>query len=120
MADRVAKTGAVLVGSWGGDRANLVLADTGGRMTLDCASGTLAGPVHPDAAGHFAAKGSWEKHNAGPQQADAGPASVPASFEGHVAGDTLHLTVTEAGTGAGKKQHFTLVKGRQVKLVRCL
>lgn len=110
------KTGTPLVGTWGGDRANLVLHNTGGSIALDCATGTLTEPVRPDKSGHFSARGNWEKLAAGPQQADVAPALVPASFEGRFTGDVLHLTVTRAG----EQQRLTLAKGTQVKLVRCL
>lgn len=105
-----------LAGVWGGDRANLQIAETGGRLTLDCASGSLPGELSPDAAGHFAVDGSWEAYKPGPQPGDALPATVPARFEGQLKGDTLHLVV-KAG---GEERRLTLVRGRQVKLVRCL
>jgi len=105
-----------LIGNWGGDRLNLALSETGGTLTLDCASGTIAGPVNPDKAGHFKATGQWTQHTPGPDRADIAPASAPATIEGHITGPTLHLTVTHKGA----LQRFTLTEGKPAKLVRCL
>ncbi len=105
-----------LIGHWGGDRLNLELTDKGGTMTLDCASGTIAHPVHADASGHFESKAEWRQYSPGPDQGDDRLASEPAMIQGHISGPTLHLTVSHKGG----LQRFTLDQGKRAKLVRCL
>ena len=105
-----------LTGDWGGDRLNLQLTENGGTLTLDCATGTITGPVQTDAAGLFKAKGEWNQHTPGPDRADTPAQTEPAIIQGHLAGTTLHLTITRNGA----LQKFTLTQGKSAKLVRCL
>lgn len=107
---------APLTGSWGGDRTLLTLGPDGGSFKQDCASGTIAGPIHLDAHGRFTASGRFEKNRPGPQPADV-PLGEPARFEGQVKGQTLQLVVHPA---SGGEQKLTLTSGRRVKLIRCL
>lgn len=106
---------APLSGDWGGNRTMLRLSPEGGELRQDCADGRLTGPVRPDAQGRFTATGTYDLHGAGPQREDARPAA--ARYDGHFAGDTLHLTIVPA---AGEPQKLTLVAGRAIKLIRCL
>lgn len=103
-----------LQGQWGGDRTLLQLSEMGGRLDQDCASGEFAGPVRPDAKGHFTAVGRFDEHQPGPQREDM--TGTPARFEGHVAGNTLHLAIH---VGSAPPRRFTLVAGQGVKLLRC-
>ena len=105
-----------LTGGWGGDRTRLTLTAQGGKIEQDCGYGTISGPVKPDRSGRFVAKGSFDAGHAGsgPQDADKRPA--PATFTGHLVGDTLHLTIK----GAGAPQTLALKSGQGAKLIRCM
>lgn len=105
---------APLQGQWGGDRTIVQITETGGRIEQDCASGTFAGPIRADARGHFIASGRFDDHEAGSQREDA--AATAARFEGHVAGNTLHLAIH---IGTAPPRRLTLVAGQAVKLLRC-
>lgn len=103
-----------LQGQWGGDRTILQLTEKGGRIDQDCASGEFSGPVRPDAKGHFTATGRFDDHQPGPQREDL--SGTPARFEGHVAGNTIHLAIHIGDT---PPRQLTLVAGQAVKLLRC-
>jgi hypothetical protein len=103
-----------LQGQWGGDRTILQLDQQGGRIDQDCASGQFAGPVRVDAKGHFTATGRFDDHQPGPQREDE--TGTAARFEGHVAGNTLHLAIH---VGSAPPRRLTLVAGQGVKLLRC-
>lgn len=105
---------APLQGQWGGDRTILQLDERGGRIEQDCASGTFAGPIRADARGHFTANGRFDDHQPGPQREDA--TGTAARFDGHVAGNTLHLSIH---IGTEPPRRLTLVAGQAVKLLRC-
>lgn len=108
-----------LLGIWGGDRLQLVWDDQGGRLTMDCATGTIDAPVAVGANGRFSAVGSMSWHKPGPQRADE-EAQAPSKvqFSGQVTGAEMTLTLQPADGSA--PQVFHLHMGRTVKLIRCL
>jgi len=117
MAASVADTGS-LEGKWGGDRLRLVVDAGGASFTTDCASGRVAGPIKLSPTGTFAATGTFDQHQGGPQPADTQARQPPARFSGQIKGDEMTLSIlTEGATTA---QTFSLRKGATVKLVRCL
>jgi len=105
-------------GRWGGDQVQLVFDRQGGRLQTDCASGTIAGPVHLSDLGSFSAAGTFELHQPGPQRADEGAAPAAARFVGEVKDGVMRLSVTPHGAAAPLS--FQLRKGLASKLVRCL
>lgn len=113
----VPATAAPLMGTWSGDRINLTVNAEGAILEADCASGSIKGPLRLDARGRFKASGQYEQYRPGPQQVDEGEASLNAAeFAGTVHGKTLALVITAPGT---PPRHFTLTRGKPVKLVRC-
>jgi hypothetical protein len=104
-----------LSGQWAGERTNLTIESGRARIEQDCASGSF-GPVRLDGRGHFSAQGVYQAEGPGPQAADTAD-FPPSSYEGVVTGDQMQLTVRPAG---GAPFELTLVRGRAVKLVRCL
>lgn len=105
---------AAPLGEWGGDRAMLTIGPDGATLRQDCAEGRF-GPVNPDGKGAFVAKGSYDAAGPGPQAGDAA-GGRPARYEGHIAGDTLHLVIHPA---EGPVQKLTLIRGQRQKLIRC-
>ncbi len=87
----------VVVGSWGGTQASLVLADSGGALQLPCAGGKIDSAWTLTSEGRFAAGGTYFIE-AGPVPA-GGPAPHPAHYVGEVAGDHLTLTITVPDLG---------------------
>lgn len=110
-------TASTLVGTWSGDRINLTINAQGAVLEADCASGSIPGPLHLNTKGSFRAAGHYERFQPGPQHVDEGEGNLNASeFAGTIHGRTLALTITAPGT---PPQHFTLTRGKPVKLVRC-
>lgn len=107
-----------LDGPWGGDRLQLVVDATGARVEMDCASGRIAGPITLSPSGAFAASGSFEQHQGGPQRADGPAAAADARYSGEVKGDFMTLAIQRKGAAAAEV--FSLRRGVRVKLVRCL
>ena len=117
IASAQALAGA-LEGRWGGERLQLVLDASGGRIEMDCASGTIAGAIKPGANGAFTAAGTFEQHGPGPQRADGTAAAAKARYSGEVKDGAMTLSILPDGAGA--PQTFQLRKGAAVKLVKCL
>lgn len=117
MAAQVASA-PPLEGQWGGDRLLLVIDASGGRVQMDCASGTFVGPITLAANGSFATTGTFEAHRAGPQRADEAAAPAAARYAGEIQDDAMRLSIL--AEGAAVPQVFTLRRGAVVKLVRCL
>lgn len=106
-----------LTGEWGGDRARLTLSASGGKIDYDCGSGTINGPLWLDAKNQFKAGGMFEEFVPGPTPADASRKARPTVYRGTVEGDALTLTVRTAGSS--EPRTFHLVRGKQIKLIRC-
>ncbi len=106
-----------LQGQWAGDRLQLSIDDHGGRVQMDCASGTIIGPLRLAADGHYTANGTFEQHQSGPQRGDAAAPSS-ARYSGELRDGVLKLSILPAG--ATSPEIFNLREGAQVKLVRCL
>ena len=107
-----------IMGSWGGDRLHLTIDESGGRIEMDCASGTIAGPLKVIERGIFNATGTFEPHRPGPQRADAVPPSGTAQYAGTIKDGSMTLSILPAGASAA--QVFHLSKSAAAKLVRCL
>jgi hypothetical protein len=117
LAVRAEPTPSV-VGAWAGDRARLALDERGGRLQMDCASGSFPGPLHLADDGAFRVLGTFEHHGAGPQRADADAAAPPAQFVGQVKDGIMTLSILAEGQDGPQVLH--LRRGATVKLLRCL
>ena len=120
MAAQMASASPIesIEGQWGGDRLQLVIDSKGGRLEMDCASGTIRGPIALTANGQFHANGTFEQHKGGPQRADQELAPANVRYSGEVKGDAMKLTIRSPGTPSA--QEFNLRRGARVKLIRCL
>lgn len=114
----IAATNPSLTGEWGGDRARLVVTAEGGKIDYDCGSGTIKGPLRLDAKGRFKANGAHEEYGSGPTPGDAKAKQGSAVYRGSLHGDSLTLVVQIAGQPASRT--FNLVRGKRIKLIRCL
>jgi hypothetical protein len=108
-----------LAGSWGGRGIGLTLDQQQGRLEYDCASGTIAGPLLPDAAGRFAATGTHTPDEGGPERIDRPRPAFPARYNGTVRRDEMRLFVDVPGRDLHLGP-FTLRRGAQPILLRCL
>jgi hypothetical protein len=118
-ATPVAPAGTLAVGTWGGQHIALEVTSTGATYDLDCAHGTIDGPIALDAAGHFTARGTYVQEHGGPTRAEETPDSRSVTYTGTVQGDQLSLVLTDvaSGTELGK---FTLGLGETGRVLKCL
>lgn len=106
-----------LTGSWGGQHIGIELTATDGRLDYDCAAGTIDEPVRPDVAGRFTARGTHTPSMGGPERVDVRRPQLEASYVGELNGDRMTLRVRTAEAELGP---FTLMRGAEPTLVRCL
>jgi Kazal-type serine protease inhibitor-like protein len=111
----------LMAGVWGttgkGTSANLLAKDpaSGGVLELDCARGTIIGPLDVAADGSFRWSGSYALEG-GPIVYPP-PAPRPAVYTGSVSGDTITLQVA-IGNGS-MLGPITLTFGKQAMLIKC-
>ncbi len=103
-------------GQWGGDRVRFTVSEGMGRLDLECAGGTIPGPIQLDADGRFQASGHFEAQRGGPQRADETP--PVARYAGELKGPLLSLQVWPVAGQAPLE--FKLRKDAPTKMVRCL
>lgn len=107
-----------LTGEWGGDRARLTLSPTGGTIEQDCGSGTIKGPLRLDARQRFKASGTFEAFAPGMALADVPASQKQAHYQGTVKGDAMTLSIQIKGAAEPTTIH--LVRGKRIKIIRCL
>jgi hypothetical protein len=103
-------------GQWGGPHARLDVHEKGAILELDCARGTMEGPLRLARGGRFQAKGTYEREGGALYAPEASPAR-PARFSGSLKGKVLSLSIlTEDGQKVGP---FDLEHGATAQLVKC-
>jgi hypothetical protein len=110
---------SVPAGAWGGPRISLIVTAAGANYELDCAHGTIEGPLALDGAGRFSARGMHVPEQGGPVRSDDPPAAQPALYTGALTGQTLTLTIFLPGENRAEGT-FTLERDQPVRLVKCL
>lgn len=109
-----------VIGPWGGPHAALVLADTGGTIEYDCATGTILNDWTVTPNGLFAATGRHLQGHGGPLPIGGGDTLTrPARYQGTIRGSKMTLTVvlTDSAVVLGV---FDLVRGKTGPVVKCL
>jgi hypothetical protein len=103
-----------VVGTWGGDNAGLIVSNTDVHVHIGCTLGDAVGPIRTDADGRFEATGTY---NVDAYPVDRG-ITHPASFTGHIVGQTMTLTVTLTDI-ARVLGPVTLIYGKDPKMGPC-
>ncbi|HSA57728.1 MAG TPA: hypothetical protein VLE53_18585 [Gemmatimonadaceae bacterium] len=108
----------LVIGTWGGVRAAVVVDETNVHVHINCTKGDFAAPIALDQEGRFSVSGSYVLR-AYPVQ--IGP-SLPAQFAGVVEGS--HLTLTVAVNDTVEKKlvvlgPVTVVRGREPEMAMC-
>jgi len=85
-----------VVGTWGGENAGLIADDTSAHVHIACTFGNVMQGIEPDTDGRFDVAGSYVLRA---YPVYVGP-SLPARFQGTVAGKGLTLTVVVQDTVA--------------------
>jgi len=105
-------------GTWGANGIALEVTASGARIEYDCAHGTVGGPILLDADGRFDVEGRHFREHGGPIREGESSDGQPVRYTGRVAGDTMTLAVTPAGSGTAISSH-TLVRGKTGRLHKC-
>ena len=107
-----------LSGQWGGPHISLLLQGGLGTIEYDCASGTIDTVVNPAPDGRFTASGTHRPGQGGPVRVGQIFISHRATYSGTVEKDEMTFSGRlEDGTILGP---FTLTRGSQGELLRCL
>ncbi|HWX53657.1 MAG TPA: hypothetical protein VN176_03600 [Verrucomicrobiae bacterium] len=107
---------AVATGTWGGEHIVLTVSDKGAEVEFDCAHGAITQPMTLDKHGDFSVTGSFTPEHGGPVLRDENTPSAAARYSGHVAGDTMSLSITR---GEEKIGTYTLTRGSHPMLRKC-
>lgn len=108
----------VPTGEWNGPHARLYIEENGAQLELECARGTLDGPLRLERGGRFQAKGLFHRES-GAEMAEEAPVGEgrPAQYSGTLKGDVLTLHIlTEDEQKLGP---FTLERGGRAELAKC-
>ncbi len=110
--------GEVAIGTWGGDDAGVIVADTLTHVHIGCTYGDVPGRVAVDSGGRFVVAGSYTLHA---YPVAVGP-TMPAQFSGAVNGTTLTFSVTVTDTIAHTVTTLgpaTVVLGKEPQMGPC-
>ena len=110
---------ALAAAVWGGERILFEVNRVGARIEYDCAHGTVEGKILVDSRGRFSVSGMHYEEHAGPTRAGEEDNGYPVRLTGRVDGSLMKLTVTRAGNKEVVGT-YTLARGRQAELVKCL
>jgi hypothetical protein len=108
----------VVVGTWGGDNAGLIAADTSAHVHIACTYGNVHQGIEPDGQGRFDVPGDYVLRA---YPVAVGP-TLPARFSGTVDGAVMRLAVTVTDTTADTTAHLgpvRLVFGQEPKMQMC-
>ena len=104
-------------GVWGGPHIQLTVdAEGGATVEMDCAHGTLKGPVAVGKDGRFHTAGTYAAEHGGPVR-EGEEEGRPAVYEGRLAGKSLTLVIKVGEEEVGT---FELTHGRGARLTKCL
>jgi len=109
----------LVTGNWGGPHLGLVASAGGATLEYDCATGSIAEPIRPDAAGRFTVSGEHFPGHGGPGLIEENPIRRPARYVGSLRGATITLTVTLTDTQETLGS-FTLRLGESPHVFKCL
>ena len=104
-------------GAWGGPGIQMTVGPQGAVLELDCANGTIDGPVTIGKDGRFRASGTYQVERGGPMR-EGEETGRPAVYEGRVEEKKLTLVITLA---EGKEEIGTweLTQGRYGRIIKC-
>ena len=103
---------------WGGDHIEMEITADGARLEFDCATGTIAERVRPDAQGAFNVKGTFTPESHGPVRDDAAPRALKATYSGTIKDDAMSLRLEIEGE-EGPGRTFSLVRDHPGNVRKC-
>ena len=106
-------------GTWGGQHVVMEVTASSATLEYDCANGAITGPLTVDRRGRFSWRGTHTREHGGPIRADEKSNTRPARYTGSTDGKKITLTVTLTDTNETVGT-YTLVRGRQGRVFKCL
>ena len=103
---------------WGGRDISMVVGAENVTVEFDCAQGVILTPIKPDASGNFSVAGTYTPQRGGPVMKDNPPRDLPATYQGKIQGNTMHLQVLLQNKDQ-QPPEFTLTKGEAGRVMKC-
>jgi hypothetical protein len=117
LKNSVQQEDRMIKGSWGGDQVLLSVSDDGASIEFACAHGKITERMVTDSEGKFSVKGTFIRERGGPTR-QGEERGDDVTYSGAVQSETMTLKVLN---GAGETiGDFTLVRGKSVRLRKCL
>jgi hypothetical protein len=106
-------------GSWGGVGIALEVTDSGARIELDCAHGTIDAALALDAEGGFDLPGTLVRERPGPVRMDEEePPGVPVRYSGRLEGETLTISIAQPDAPRPMRP-LSAALGKPARLRKC-
>ena len=114
----------IAAGAWGGTGIAMTVDESGAKIELDCAHGSITGRLALDADGRFELPGTLARERPGPVRMgpNGEPAEakgVPVTYSGRLEGDTLHLSIRYEKAEEPSAE-LRLQRGATPRLHKCL
>jgi hypothetical protein len=117
LKNSVQQEDRMIKGSWGGDQVSLNVSEYGTSIEFSCAHGKITEPMVTDSNGKFSVKGTFVKERGGPTR-QGEERGEDVTYSGTVESETMTLKIINtAGETMGD---FTLVRGKSVRIRKCL
>lgn len=104
-------------GGWGGPHVNLEVSDGAATFDFDCAHGSISQAIPLDSDGNFDVPGEYITEGPGPVREGVN-AQSPVHYSGTVSEDTMTLVIRRDQSN-DELVRFTLIRGKQGKIVKC-
>jgi len=95
------------------------VTESGARIELDCAHGTISEPILLDSEGRLDVKGLHFREHGGPIREGEESRGEPVRYAGQVTGDTMTLTIKSEGSDTAIGT-YKLVHGKAGRIRKCL
>ncbi len=106
-------------GPWGAVGIAMEVTESGARIELDCAHGTISEPILLDSEGRLDVKGLYFREHGGPIREGEESKGEPVHYVGQVTRDTMTLTIKSEGSDTAIGS-YTLVHGKSGRIRKCL
>jgi len=104
--------------SWGGNHVSVQMRPRGATLEFDCAHGSIAQPIKPNAEGEFTASGTYTPERGGPVFRSNPPRDLPAVYKGTIQGDKMTLEIVLANKDQAPPP-LSLTRGANGHLTKC-
>jgi hypothetical protein len=112
------ESGKVPLGAWGGKHIALTVTERDARFEIDCAHGTIAGPLSLDANCRFSSSGFYVSER-NSMEREGSSERRPARYTGWSDGKRMTLTIVLTDTGQVIGE-FNLTLGTEPQITKCL